>query len=426
VAEAGPPARPASTRRRTAAWLAGPLLVALGWPAAAAGQTVEQRGFIDTVLSIYPLTERDDVSRAVAEGLVRWDPSLRAGRWRFDASFDVRFDSDDMTERRFAVTWWDRTIQRPVAAVRQASASWARGAAAVTLGKQFIRWGKTDILIPTDRFAPRDYLNVVETDVFGVTAARVVLTRGNDSLDLVYVPKLTPSRIPLFDQRWVVLPPEAAGLPLVDDGAAYAATAQIGGRWNHIGRYHEHSLSYYRGLNHLPLIDIAVAPSPVTIHVRRRAPQLTSVGVDAAVPLSWVAVKGEAAWLGSETADADELILFVVQLERQVGEWLFVGGYAGEYVIEEHLMYRFAPDRGLARSIVGRAGLTIDTNRSLTFEAVLRQDGDGFYGTAEYSQAVASHWRFTGTLAVFAGSDDDFLGQFRHNSFLAAAVRYSF
>jgi hypothetical protein len=424
VAEPAPAEKPAAPRRR-AARLAGVVLGTLV-PACAAAQTFEQRGFVDTVFSVYPLTERDDVSRAVAEGLARWEPSLRAGRWRFEASFDVRFDSDDMTERRFAVTWWDRTTRRPVAAVRQASASWARGIADITVGKQFIRWGKTDILIPTDRFAARDYLNVVETDVFGVTAARVVLTRGNDSLDLVYVPKLTPSRIPLFDQRWVVLPPEAAGLPLVDDGARYAATAQAGARWNHVGRYHEHSISFYRGLNHLPLIDVAVAPSPPTIHVQRRAAQLTSVGVDAVVPFAFVTVKGEAAWLASDTPDADELILYVVQVERQIGEWLLVGGYAGEHVIDEHLMYRFAPDRGLARSIVGRAGLTIDTNRSLTIEAVVRQDGDGFYGSTEYSQAVGSHWRVTGTLAVFAGSDDDYFGQFRHNSFLALSVRYSF
>jgi hypothetical protein len=402
------------------------LLAVLGLPATAPAQTFEQRGFVDTVFSVYPVTERDDLSQAVAEGLARWDPSLRAGRWRFDGSVDVRFDSDDMTERRFAVTWWDRTVQRPVVAVRQASASWARGVASVTVGKQFVRWGKTDILIPTDRFAPRDYLNVVETDVFGVTAARVVLARGNDSLDLVYVPKLTPSRIPLFDQRWVVLPPAAAGLPLVDDGAVYAATAQVGARWNHIGRYHEHSITFYRGLNHLPLIDIAVVPAPVSIHVQRRAPQLTSAGVDAVVPLSFVTVKGEAAWLGSETPDADELVLYVLQLERQVGEWLLVGGYAGEYVIEEHLMYRFAPDRGLARSIVGRAGLTIDTNRSLTIEAVLRQNADGFYGSVEYSHAVGPHWRLTGSGVVFAGEDGDYLGQYRHNTFAALSLRYSF
>ena len=36
-------------------------------------------------------------------------------------------------------------------------------------GRQIIRWGKTDILTPTDRFAPRDYLSsVVDSDFLGV------------------------------------------------------------------------------------------------------------------------------------------------------------------------------------------------------------------------------------------------------------------
>ena len=57
----------------------------------------------------------------------------------------------------------------------------------------------------------------------------------------------------------------------------------------------------------------------------------------------------------------------------------------------------FAPDRGLTRSIVGRASYTIDPTRSLTFESAVRQNGDGVYAKAEYSQARGQHWRATVT-----------------------------
>ena len=112
-----------------------------------------------------------------------------------------------MTERRADLAYWDRTIQRPMFAIRRLSASWSRGALTIDLGKQFIRWGKTDVLTPTDRFTPRDYVTIANTDVFGVTAARATLAGSSDSLEVVVAPRMTPSRMPLLDQRWVPLPP---------------------------------------------------------------------------------------------------------------------------------------------------------------------------------------------------------------------------
>ena len=102
----------------------------------------------------------------------------------------------------------------------------------------------------------------------------------------------------------------------------------------------------------------------------------------------------------------DEYVLFVVQVERQTGEWVLAGGYAGEAVTRSAARTAdagrpegFAPDRGVARSLVGRASYTIDPNRSVAFEAAVRQSGDGAYGKVEYSQARGEHWR-----AHFAGN----------------------
>ena len=39
----------------------------------------------------------------------------------------------------------------------------AAGGFTLDVGKQFIRWGRADVLNPTDRFAPRDFLNVIDT-----------------------------------------------------------------------------------------------------------------------------------------------------------------------------------------------------------------------------------------------------------------------
>ena len=82
--------------------------------------------------------------------------------------------------------------------------------------------------------------------------------------------------------------------------------------------------------------------------------------------------------------------MYVVQLERQSGEWIFVGGYAGEVVTIRRASLTFAPDRALTRAIIGRASYTIDSNRTVAFEGAVRQNGDGLFGKVDYSSGAAS------------------------------------
>ena len=119
-------------------------------------------------------------------------------------------------------------------------------------------------------------------------------------------------------------------------------------------------------------------------------------------------------------------MLYVLQLERQTGEWLLVGGYAGEVVTDRRSTETFAPDRGLTHAVVGRASLTIDSNRSVAAEGAVRENGGGFYAKGEYSQARGLHWRMTIAGAALRGDPEDFLGQYRPNSHLTLSVRYSF
>ena len=116
----------------------------------------------------------------------------------------------------------------------------------------------------------------------------------------------------------------------------------------------------------------------------------------------------------------------MAEVERQSGEWLFVGGYAGEAVTARRSAQTFAPDRGLSRAVVARASYTIDARRSVAAETAVRQNAAGIYGKAEYSEARGAHWRATVTGVVLAGKADDFLGQYERNSHVALRLRYSF
>ena len=166
--------------------------------------------------------------------------------------------------------------------------------------------------------------------------------------------------------------------------------------------------------------------APLSVNVQRFYPQMRMVGADAAVPLPLVTLKAEAAYFTSGTPESDEYALYVVQLERQTGEWSFIGGYAGQVITEHGAALSYSPVRGSTRAFVARAGYTLDTNRSLALETVIRQNGRGIYLKPEYTQAIGQHWRVTAGFALIRGKDGDFLGQYHRNSHAILALRYSF
>jgi hypothetical protein len=385
------------------------VLVAAAVPALA---QFSQRGFLETSAFLYPETAPNDSSHAVGEGLLRWEAFYKLTDLRFAAGVNARYDTHQQTGTGFS--FFDRTRRRPVFDVRRLSATYARGKLTVEAGKQLIRWGKTDILNPTDRFAPRDFLNVIDNDFLPITAARVTYGSQADTVDVVFSPRLTPSRIPLLNQRWS--PP----VPLREADPDFPGAPQYGARWNHIGGRAEYSFSFYNGFDNLPLFRLTPQ-----FTVQRFYPQLRMYGADAALPVGPVTVKGEAAYLTSSNPQSDEYVLYVVQLERQAGEWSFVAGYAGQATTERRSAIGFSPTRGYARSVVGHATYTIDTNRSLTVEMVVRQNGAGAWLRGEYSQAFGQHWRATVGYSLIRGDATDFIGQYQRNSHALLTVRYS-
>lgn len=403
------------------------LLVQAAFATVLLAQSFDQRGFIESQTLLYPQTAPNDSGQAVTSMLLRWEPSYKFSKWlTLYAAFDARADSHEETDREFRLDFDDRGIRRPALSARRLSAVIREGKFTAELGRQFIRWGETDILTPTDRFAPQDFVEtVVNADFLGVAAARATYDTGNNSFDLVWQPWFTPSRTPLLDQRWTVIPPEAAGIAIIDGGARYPGGSQYGARWNHIGKGYEYSLCFFNGENNLPLFNPTFNPLANSLILQRYYPQLRLYGGDAAVPLPWLTVKAEAAYFSSSTLQTDEYVLYVIQLERQVKEWSFVGGYAGEGVTRtnNNPLY-FDPERGFAKSFVGRAQWTIDPNRSFTVEAVVRAEGS--FARTEYSQAFGQHWRGTAGFAWIRGSLTDFVGEYRRNSYGLLAIRYSF
>ena len=399
----------------------------------AAGQDFSQQGYVEMQWFGFPQTAPGDSAHLVGEADFHYDLSYKIAPWiTFAGGIEAQTDTHNEADRSLRLDWLDRGLQRPAFELQTANLTIHKQHLTAVLGKQFIRWGKADILNPTDRFAPRDYLNVTESELLAVVAARATVEAGATSLDLVWEPVFTPSRMPLLNQRWTVLPDNLPGN--VENAATrYPGGAQYGARFNYTGSRFEASASYFEGFNTFPLIATSFAAAPPAVFVQRVYPKIRMYGADSAIPLPWFTIKTEGAYFQSAPSSfadglrSDNYFLWVAQLERQIGDWTFVGGYSGQTVTRYGGALDFDPTRGLSRAILARAAYTIDARRDVAFETATRQNGAGTWTRAEYSQLLGSHWRATVEVAFIGGSSSmDFLGQYHRNSYSALKLRYSF
>jgi hypothetical protein len=399
---------------------------AVGLDRAAGSQRLAQRGFADAYGLAFGQEAPNDPVKAAADFLLREEIFLTPKRWlQVAAGVDVRGNTHDQVADSWRLDVEDRGILRPRLALRRLSATARDGRLFVEVGKQFIRWGRTDILNPTDRFAPRDYVNVINSEFLPVIGVRSSVRLANETIEGVWLPQMTPSRLPLLDQRWVATPEVPPGFTLQDNGSQIPNGAQTGVRWSHTGRF-EAAAMFFDGFNHLADLLIAPDVEQLNVALTRTYPALRAYGGDVAVPTAYVTVKGELAYFTSPDSNSDEYVLYVIEVERQAGEWLFDGGYAGEAVSHAVGGVSFNPERGIARSFIGHASYTLDPRKTIAIEGAVKQDGKGVYVKGEYSQSFGRYLRFTIAAVGIGGDDDDFLGQYHHNSHLALSLRFSF
>ena len=398
-------------------------MLAAAWALPAQVVDFQQQGYVEYRGFGFPQTTYNDRAHVLGEALIRYDVvyGLAPG-WTLQGGTETRSDTHRQTEREFRLNIDDRGIKRPNFSIRRVSLRYSRPRLTVEAGKQVIRWGKTALLAPTDRFAPRDYLAVVDNDILGVFAGRVKWEGKSDSLEVVAQPFFTPSRTPLLNQRWTVLPEQIRAVSINDQGSRLPGGTQWGARWSHSARAYEMALSFYEGHNHLPLLEGRFNGGEIDF--RRVFPTMRMYGGDVAVPLRWLTFKGESAYFTFSTMDADEYVLYVLQLGRETPRYSFSGGYAGEHVTAKRSQFFFAPDRGLARAFLGRATYQIDPKRSTALETAARPNG--LWMRSEYSEKWGPHWSGTVGFTLLRGKPTDFLGQYRRNSFFNLSLRYSF
>jgi hypothetical protein len=390
-------------------------------------QGFSQRGFVEIGGSFYPQTFPIDPTRGIGGILVQYEPKWRPKPWfTLSGSFDVYMASHQQVAPGLHFDWQDRLLQRSTFSVRELAAVFTKAHFTITLGKQFIRWGEADFLNPTDQFAPTDLLNLVDQEVLPVTAVRVRYGRGNNNFNFVWQPGFTPARIPLVNQRWTFLPPAYYYYDVIDKGSMLPGRSSFGIRWGHSAARYEYSLSYYNGFNCFPDFNDHVEAAVSRVTFSRVYPTLRLYGGDLTVPLSQFTFKAEGAYYTSSTKNQDEYVLYLLQVERQIHELWVMFGYVGEVVTAQGDALQYPGQRGFARGFISNLFYTIDSNRTLTLDMFIRQNGASSLVIPAYSQSLREHWRATVGFAWLRGEPSDFLGQYHRNSFVSAGLRYSF
>ena len=209
------------------------------------------------------------------------------------------------------------------------------------------------------------------------------------------MPRFTPSRVPLLDQRWTVVPAGAAATAARRRWRA-ASRRIAGGRALGARRRRLRVLAVVLRRLQPPAEHrggACAAGVPLRVERDRRRVSVDSHLRRATRRCRRAGSRSRARPRTSPPSSpaTDEYVLYVVQLERQTGEWVFVGGYAGEVVTDAS---GAADVRARSRADASRSSRARRTPSTRTaasaFETAVRQNGDGVYVKAEYSQAAAS------------------------------------
>ena len=240
------------------------------------------------------------------------------------AGGDFRANTHDQVEDVWRVDWEDRGLRPPRISVRRLAATITAGRLTLDVGKQFIRWARADVLNPIDRFAPRDYTNVIDTEFLPVIGGRATLQLGPETIEVVWLSQLTPSRMPLLTQRWSIVPAEAAGVSIIDLGSDFTNRVPSRGSVE----------TYRQPLRDRTVVRRWIQPppgdrgAPTRRHRHRGALSCARIRASARTErsspsrLAGSRSKAEGAYFVSPEHTFDEYGLYVAEIERQVGEWL--------------------------------------------------------------------------------------------------------
>jgi hypothetical protein len=319
------------------------------------------------------------------------------------------------------------------------------------LGKQTIVWGKTDVVNPTDHFAPRDFTDPLDTDDerLGVLAARLRGSIGEVRVEGVLAPGAAFSRLPGIGSRWAPVFPATMPHPAdprrtlhvryeleeAADPALRLENAQYGAKVSTTARGWDLSLSWFDGWDDLPATVQRLAPvseDEVRVELHQTPSRRRALGGDVATTVGAYSIRAEGAYLMADSLGGPDYFQYVVGLERFFGDPLAAGGtqLLAQW-IQEITPRGFRPgpfdlNHVFRRAAMARLQHNATTDLQLSVDGVYDFRTDGYYLQPGASWRLRDGLRIEGTLDLLGGGQEAFFGAFAGNRRLRTSVRYSF
>lgn len=260
----------------------------------------------------------------------------------------------------------------------------SKGPLELRIGQQFVFWGRTTWVNPTDVLTAWDYENMAsEIEDYRIAPPAVRLNWylvDELMLDLVWVPVFVPSRVPM------AAPAEMGGLPVTDLGsdrpAATPGNGELGARLSQAvsSWAFDWSVSAYRGFEKTPVVEVApvlsdtTPPHPTGFTWQKRWERLTMLGADLAKALGPFVVKAEGAYKRGEDREGTDVTRKNDRLEYVAGiDWTLSQDVSlGAQYIGRTLLAYDRQDELDAWQTLGGAPPFVDA--AVTHEASLRLD----------------------------------------------------
>lgn len=287
------------------------------------------------------------------------------------------------------------------------------------LGKQFIFWGRTDWINPTDNITPWDYTNItaeISDYRLAVNAFRLNWYFGRSNLEFVFVPYFQPNRTGLN------IPGAQSELP-----EQKPANWQEGFRFSSALAGVNFSLSYWRGFDLFP----SVVPEKDALKIKYHLQQV--LGVDFDYAYGRFVFKGEGAYyltqdstgfdpwvrnpfiyyvLGSDYNFTPDLTLNLQYVEKRVLKW--------------QPGFMSPQERKVTRSASARLAYKKEGYYSLQLIGVYNfADGDYFL-LPIFNYEIADGLNLYAGAAFFGGPENSPFGRNKDFSRAFLEIKYSF
>lgn len=325
----------------------------------------------------------------------------------------------------------ERTGRRWMADVRETYLDYRHEWLSVRIGKQIFDWSVTDTVSPSDNINPRDWTDILQSERVGVPAA--CLRIGYNTYgELVYVPWLTPSKLPVIGGRWERdLPPGLINgeqeIPGRDHGqVSVRAGATLEG--------FDFGAVYHRGYGYSPSFKLSPASD-------------TSFELVPVYRLEEVYSSSAAGALGAFNArcelgyfkqrDEDDFLQYVLGIDREwsgivrpVDSLYVLVQYANETVIQHDNPVGFPTidfRRILANAVMEKLTYSFDSQRTWTIKlegAYNLGDGDSFFEPAIIWRKRS--FELEAGVNILSGGESTFFGGYGSNDRLYSKMTFKF